>query len=65
MLQADFARYRSHAGKACDETGPTQRVVPGGRADNFCQLYVTHGVIKERSHVDMLQNLRHLHEGTD
>lgn len=46
MLQADFARYGSHAGKAGGETKRTQRVVPGERADNSCHLHVTHGVVK-------------------
>lgn len=29
MLQADFARHGNPTVKACDKTGPTQRVVPG------------------------------------
>lgn len=46
MLQADFARYGSHTGKACGETEHTQRVVSGERADNSCHLHVMHGVVK-------------------
>lgn len=64
MLQADFARQVNRAGKACDKDRTYTEDCSWGRADNSCQLHVTHGINKERGLLYVLQNLKHHHEGT-